>query len=1041
MAKPQKSNLSSAVTPALQNAFSTWAIRNPIPPIVLFLVLCVAGLIAFSKLPVSNMPTVVVPVVSVSITQPGAAAEELETQVTRRVEGAIAGLQGVKSITSNISEGSSVSTVEFQLNIDFDRAVNDTRDAISNIRDQLPRSILEPQVTRVEIDGGQILVYSLEAPSLSPEETSWFIDDYLTRELLSLKGVASVTRGGGVDRAITLTLNPATLMALGVSVADISRQLAQTNANLPGGRTTVAGTEYTLRTLGNAKTFEALGQTQISLGNGRSVKLADLGTLTDGAAETRTLAKLDGQPVVTFSIYRSKGSSELTVANAVEAKLNTIAKVHPEVHFREIFSIIPITKNSYYGTMINFIEGTILTILVVFLFLRDKRATLIAAVAIPLSIIPTFLFMYWLGFSLNAVSLLGIALVTGVLVDDAIVEIENIHRHMREGKKPYEAAMIAVDEIGLAVIATTLVICAVFVPVSFMPGIPGQFFIQFGLTVAIAAFFSLVVARLITPMLAAYFLKPIPHEAERIEGWLLRYKHLVEWTLSHRKSTLAIAAVSMVFSFGMIPFLSTGFIPYEDFGESSITLELPRGSTLAQTDAVAQQVASILKKHPEVRYVLTNVAGSRTGLSGPETLFGGNNSGVNVASIQAKLVPASERSMDQRTFEAMILPELKKIPDIRLTFANASGSKDVTLALVSENGPLLEQTAEAIEREMRQITGLSSVATTASLKQPEIIITPDFNKAAALGITTQAISDALQVATLGDIEANLPKFNLGTRQIPIRLRLPETSQPNLNLIRNLPLPTANGQSVPLAAIATIAMGNGPTAIERFDRQRKISLEANLNGIALGEAMSLINSLPSVKNLPSGVQLKNAGDAEVMAELFGGFLQAIGAGLMMVYAIQVLLYKDWIQPFTRMAALPLSIGGAFVMLLVTGTDFSMPAMIGILMLMGIADKNSILLVDYMLELLKRGEERQQAIIQACMVRARPIIMTSLAMLAGMMPIALGLGLDSAFRGPMAIAVIGGLISSTALSLIFVPVLFSYVRDFEEWLGPKLKHYIN
>lgn len=1022
-----------------RTTFSTWAIRNPIPPIVLFLVLTLAGIAAYLQLPINNMPSVVVPVVTVHITQPGAAASEIETQITQKVESQLAGIQGVKHIVSNVSQGSSHTTIEFHLETDFDRAVNDTRDAVSNVRDQLPRSILEPIIQRVEIDGGAILIYSVEAPEMRAENLSWYIDDSLSRELLSIRGVASIQRQGGIDHEITLSLDPQKLAAFGVSASDVSRQLAQTNVDLPGGRLTLSDTEYTLRTLGNVSSVDALKETYIALGGGRQVKLTDLGSVTDGGAELRSISRLNGKPVVTFQVYRTKGSSEVTVARKVEAKLAEMMKHRSDVRFKEIFSLVTLTENSFKSTISNFVEGASLTVLVVFLFLRDKRATVIAALAIPLSIIPTFLCLYWLGFTLNAVSLLAISLVTGVLVDDAIVEIENIHRHMREGKKPYDAAMVAADEIGLAVVATTLVICAVFIPVSFMGGIPGQFFKQFGLTVAIAAFFSLVVARLLTPMLAAYLLKAPKHIHDKPAAWLRYYEKMVKWTLAHRLKTIGIAVLSMIGSFGMIPFLSTGFIPYEDFSQSRLSIELPRGSTLEQTDAVAQRIAAMLSERDEVEYVLTSVAGASAASFGPSNQghMGGN---VNQATIEVKLVPPSMRDLDQRAFENSMLPALKKIPDIRLNFANASGAKDVSVALMSDDGKALERAAQEVERQMRTLPELNSVSSTASLRQPEIIITPDFAKAAQLGVSVQAISDAINIATIGDIEANLAKFNYGNRQIPIRVRLPNVNGQDLGVIENLKLPTNRGSAVPLSAIAKISFGTGPTVIERYNRQRKISLEANLNNVALGEALAKVYDLPAMKNLPNNVRVQNVGDAEVMSELFAGFMQAIGAGLLMVYAIQVILYKDWIQPFTRMAALPLSIGGAFIMLLLTGTDMSMPAMIGILMLMGIADKNSILLVDYMLELIHRGVPRYEAIVQACMVRARPIIMTSLAMTAGMMPIALGIGLDTAFRAPMAIAVIGGLISSTALSLIFVPVLFSYVRDFEEWMIPKLKRLI-
>lgn len=1022
-------------------SFSTWAIRNPIPPIVLFLVLTVAGTMAYMKLPVNNMPALVVPMVSVNINQPGATATEMETQITRVVESALAGMQGVKHITSTISEGSSSSSIEFQLETNFDRAVNDTRDAVAGIRDRLPKSILEPQVQRVDMDGGAILMYTLEAPEMPAEEASWFIDDFLNRELMGVGGVARVLRQGGIDHEITCTLDPAKLMALGVSAADISRSLAQTNVDLPGGRITLSGREYALRTLGNAKTVELLKETRITLANGHASRLGDLGTITDGGTEARNITKLDGKPAITFQIFRSKGSSDVEVARKVEAKLAEIETTRNDIRFRQIFSLVTFTKDSFHATISNFAEGAALTILVVFLFLRDRRATLIAAIAIPLSILPTFLIMYWLGFSLNTVSLLAISLVTGVLVDDAIVEIENIHRHMREGRTPYDAAMFAADEIGLAVIATTLVICAVFVPVSFMPGISGQFFLQFGLTVAIAAFFSLVVARLLTPMLAAYLLKVPKHQDERFPQWMGHYHRLVHWTLDHRLKTMGLALLSMVFSFGMIPLLSAGFIPYEDVAQSRLTLELPRGATLEQTDEAAQRAAVMLKKQPEVEYVLTSIGSNSANTDGPGGPDAVSTNGINVATLDVKLVPPGERTLGQRAFEARLLPELQTLPDMRINFRNPSGEKEVTITLVSENGEALARTAEALEREMRALPELIGVSTTASLAQPEITITPDFAKAAQLGLSVQAISDAINIGTIGDIEENLAKFNYGNRQIPIRVRLPKESHQSMDMLKNLQLPTAQGGKVPLAAVANITFGSGPTTIQHHDRQRQITLEANLAEIALGSALDKIHALPAMKNRPVDVKMQNSGDAEVMAELFASFGQAIGTGLLIVYAIQVLLYKDWIQPFTRMAALPLSIGGAFILLLVTGTDFSMPVLIGMLMLMGIADKNSILLVDYMLELMQQGRSRREAIVEACMVRVRPILMTSFAMLAGMLPIALRLGLDTAFRAPMAIAVMGGLISSTALSLIFVPVMFSYVRDFEDWLRPRAKKVVS
>ena len=1002
--------------------FSTWAIKNPIPPLVLFLVLTVAGIVGYLKLPVNNMPNVVVPFVSIVIAEPGASAAELESQITRKVEGAISGVQGVKHITSNISEGKSETIVEFYLETNFDRAVNDARDAVANIRDQLPRTILEPVITRIDIENDPILTYAIEAPKLKPEEVSWFVDDTLARELLAVRGVAKVERGGGVEHEITVALKPARLMAYGITASDISRQLATFNIDLPGGRVMVEGVEHAIRTLGGATSVDALRNARISVPGGKIVRLADIADVTDGGAEPRAMTRLNGAPAVSFMVYRTKDASEVSVAHAVADKLKKIEQQNPDIHTTQLFSLAAFTEKTFHSTIQTFFEGTLLTVLVVFFFLRDWRATAMAAITIPLSIIPTFLFIHALGFTLNGVSLLAISLVTGVLVDDAIVEIENIHRHMKLGKSAYDAAIEASAEIGMAVVATTLVICAVFTPVSFMGGIPGQYFRQFGLPVAMAAFFSLLVARLLTPLLAAYWLKPTTRkEAHRSNHMLRRYGHLVEWTLRHRLRTLGIAAIVLVASFAMIPFIDSGLMPYQDMSQSQLTIELPRGTTLDETDSVAQHVVTLLRQRPEVAYVLSSISEEK--------------GGINKATLDIKLVPPGNRRLDQKAFENEVLPQLKTLPDMRIGFANNSGARDVSIALVSENGPALEKAALELERDMRGMKGLQSVASTAGQSQPEIVIVPDYEKASRLGITVEQVSDAVRIATIGDLDANLAKFTDGNRQIPIRVRMPEHNMPDIHVIENLMIPGTAGSAVPLKAIASITYGSGPTTIERYDRQRKIAVEANLNGWALGAAVEAINALPVIKNLPPDVRVENTGDAEVMDELFSGFAIAIAAGLLMVYAIQVLLYKDWLQPLTRMTALPLAIGGTFFLLLITGTELNLPAVIGILMLMGIADKNSILLVDYMIELIHRGMPRHEAIVHACLTRARPIIMTSFAMLASMLPIALGLGSDSSFRSPMAIAVIGGLISSTALSLVFVPVLFSYVREFEDWLLAK------
>ncbi|TXH64851.1 MAG: efflux RND transporter permease subunit [Lysobacteraceae bacterium] len=997
-------------------SFSTWAIRNPTPPILLFLLLTVAGLFAFNNLPISNVPNVVLPVVNVRLEQPGATPSQLETQVTRRAEAALATLPGVNRITSTITEGVSLTTIEFTLETPLDRAVNDARNEMARIRQDLPATVREPIVGYAVDSNAAMSTYSLEWEGRTPEALSWFLDDTLTRELLSIRGVSRVIRNGGADDEVSIILDPARLSSLGVTSADVASQLAATQVEIPGGRLVLRNVEYAMRTKGKATTLAELEALRIRLPTGGEARLSDLGKIHRGAPEATTITRLDGSPAVTFSVFKTDESSEISVSNAIDARLEEVAAKHSGLRFERVLSVVPLTERGYRSTVITFIEGAVLTVLVIFLFLRDRRATIIAALAIPLSIIPTFLCMQWLGFTLNFVSTVAISLVTGVLVDDAIVEIENIHRHMREGRTPMEAAIEASEEIGLSVIATTLVICAVFVPVSFMDGIIGRYFIQFGLTIAIAAFFSLLVARLFTPMLASRLLKATPVDHDKHDGPIMtRYLRIVDWTLRHRARTLAISLLIVAGSVALVPLLPAGFMPYQDLSQASISLEMPRGSTVEQTDAAAQRVARILSQRPEVDAVLTT-SGELSG-------------GANQAKILVALVPPDQRELDEREFAAELQPQLNALPDMRISFDNNTGGKDVSIVLVGEDVETLTRTAEALEREMREVPGLVSVTSSNRQRQREIVVEMDPIHAARLGVTAAQVGHAINVSTIGDDPSQLPKFSDKDREIPIRVRLPNDFGDRLTALNNLKLQTASGESVPLSSVAKLSFGQGPALIERYDRQRQLQIDANLDNIPLGTALERIAALPTMRNLPPSVSERRTGEAELIAEVMTGFLQAMAIGLLLVYSIQVLLYHDWLLPLARMGALPLSIGGAFMLMFVTRTELGLPALIGVMMLMGIADKNSILLVDHMLERMRAGTPKNEALITACRVRARPIVMTSVAMAAGMLPAALKIGLDADFRAPMAIALIGGLISSTALSLLFMPAIFSLVNDFE------------
>jgi HAE1 family hydrophobic/amphiphilic exporter-1 len=1011
---------------------SAWAIRKPVPSIVLFVVLTAIGLYTFDRLPITRMPNIDVPIVSVTITQPGAAPSELETQVTKVVETSIAGVQGVKHISSTITEGTSLTVVEFQLETQVDRAVNDVRDAVTKVRTELPQDIEEPLVQRVDVEGMAIVTYAASAPAMTPEELSWFVDDTLVRALQGVRGVAQVKREGGVEREIRISLDPDKLAALGVTAADVNRELAATNVDLAGGRGEIGTQEQSVRTLGGASTVEDLAETRISLpatggGGTRYVRLADLATVTDGAAEPRIFARLDGKPVVAFGIYRAKGFSDVVVAENAEKALQDLEKRHPEVDITLIDSTVKYTEADYTSAMHTLMEGAVLAVIVVMVFLRDWRATIITATAIPLSILPTFWVMDLLGFSLNGVSLLAVTLVTGILVDDAIVEIENIVRHMRMGKSAYRAAIDAADEIGLAVVATTLTIVAVFLPVSFMGGIAGQYFRQFGITVAVAVLFSLLVARLLTPMLAAYFMRDHGHR-EKPDSWLMRaYVGLLHRSIRHRFLTVTAGILLFIGSMWLSTLLPSGFIPNSDVSRSVLALELPPGATLEATRRVVDEVTDTLKAQPEVASVFATAGSGST--DGPAS--GGGE--VRKATIIVNLVPRAERTATQKEFEMRLRDDIARIPDLRFNFGASGGAgpggREFTIILSGSDGAEVEAKALELEREIREkVKGLSNVQTSAALERPELRVVPKLAEAAALGVSVSDIAQTVRIATLGDVSQNLAKFSAGDRQVPIRVQLDERARGDLSTFETLKVRTAAGASVPLLSVADISFGTGPSSLNRYDRARRVAVEADLAGnTQLGEALAEVYALPAARNMPSSIVLTESGDAEIMGEVFGGFATAMMAGVMMVLAVLVLLFANVLQPITILIALPLSVGGAFIALLLTNNAMTLPVVIGFLMLMGIVTKNAILLVDFAIESVHAGADRTTALIEAGRKRAQPIIMTTIAMAAGMMPSALGLGEGGDFRSPMAIAVIGGLLASTLLSLIFVPAVFTLMDD--------------
>jgi hydrophobe/amphiphile efflux-1 (HAE1) family protein len=1003
---------------------SAWAIRHPVTPIVLFVVLLFMGTVSFLRVPVTLNPDVAFPVVLVQVAQPGASPQEVETQIMQKIEGAVAGVGNIDNIVSLAIEGQSRSFIQFNIGTPIDRAVADVRDAIAKVRVDLPQGIQEPTVQRIDIDGNAIVAYAVSSSTLSNEDLSWFVDNAITKRLLAVEGVSQVTRDGGVSREIRVELDPGRMQALGVTAAEVNQQLRTLNLDSPGGRVQIGGGEQAIRVLGEARTAKALGETQIMLRGGRFARLSDLADVKDSVAEIRSLSRLNGRPATMFSVYKAKGSSDVNVLAAVERELGKIEKENPQVVVSQAYTSVDYTKSTYHSAMEALVEGSLLAVLVVFLFLRNVRATLIAALAIPLSAIPAFAFMQWMGFTLNQISLLALSLVAGVLVDDAIVEIENIVRHMRMGKGGFQAALDAADEIGLAVVATSATIIAVFLPVSFMGGITGQYFKQFGLTVAAAVFFSLLVARLITPVLAAYTLKSdriAAHADGPIMAW---YQRVLRWSTRHRWKTLGAGAAFFALSILGLMLTPTEFIPASDLSWTMLNVELPAGARLEDTSAVSAAAYRILARQPEVASVVEQIGGDEFGE-------------VRVANLFITLVKPSHRKVTQLQWEDRVIHDLAAIPDARIHFnRNNDNGRDITIYITGDNTQLTEASARKVVDEMRQLPMLRDVGIDGDMPRPEILIKPHLDLASQLGVTVASLSDTIRIATLGELDQYSAKFSLGDRQVPIRVSLAEDQRHDLSTLENLPVPTASGNAVPLKAVADISFGQGPTRVRRYNQARRLSVVADLNnGAKLGPAMEKIKALPALKNLPPGVRQVDVGNAKYMAELKTNFSIALVTGILMVFAVLVLLFARVLQPLTILGSLLLSFGGAVAALLLTGSALSLGAMIGFLMLMGIVAKNAILLVDFAIEEMRAGRDRLTAILEAGHKRARPIVMTTVAMIAGMLPVAVGLGGDTSFRQPMAVAVIGGLITSTALTLVIVPAAFTLIDDIERWFAPK------
>lgn len=1010
---------------------SAYSIRNPLVAILLFVLLTLGGIYGFMQMKVQQFPDIDLPAVVVTVTLPGAAPSQLENDIAKKIENKLTSIEGVKHIRTTLQTGAATMVTEFVLEKDIQEAVDDVRSAVGEVRGDLPAAANDPIITKVSTAGFPVVTYSVASDNMNVEDLSWFVDDTVTKRLSDIPGVSTVSRIGGLQREITVAADPIALSGLKYPIAQLSEQITGIQQDSSGGEAEVGKTTQTIRVLGAVERASDLNNLQVAVPTGGTQALGRMAQITDGAADPSSIAKLDGQTVVAFNITRSRGASEVEVMELVDAELAKLSADVGNIDIEKVYDRATPIAEDYQASLRMLIEGGLLAVVVVFLFLRNVRATFVAAVALPLSVIPTFLGMYLFGFSLNIISLLALSLVIGVLVDDAIVEVENIIRHLRMGKTPYEAAMEAADEIGLAVVATTFTLIAVFLPTAFMGGIVGQFFRQFGWTAALSIFASLMVARLITPMMAAYILRPEKKHVEKQSALMDWYLKVVSWTLHHRWITMGATLILFVASLALVKLLPTSFIPDNDIDQTRVEIELTPDVALEDTERVAAMASERILAMPEVSHIFTSVGEAQAAM---EASSGGK--AENIAGLDIVLAPRVERASKQE-IERQISSMLSEVPGARFTVGLSSGGETgYNFSLTSTDPRLLEQTAQQIMTEIRALPSAGAVTSDRSLPRQELTVTPDRLAMADKGVTTQDIATTLRVATVGDYEQRLSKLNLDTRQIPIVVRLPDVAKQNVSQLEGLYVPNAlpPGQGVRVGEVASLNFGTGPAQISRLDRERAISITVQPANGELGDLVQAVKAIPSMQQLPASITIIDQGQAENMAELFSGFVIAMSVGVVCILGVLILLFGRILQPFTILMALPLSIGGAFVGLVITNSSLSMPSMIGFIMLMGIATKNSILLVDYALIAQRRGLARFDAIIDACRKRARPIIMTTIAMGAGMMPLVFGWGdADPTFRRPMAAAVLGGLVTSTLLSLVVIPVVYTLMDDLSGWFG--------
>ncbi|MCX5833866.1 MAG: efflux RND transporter permease subunit [Deltaproteobacteria bacterium] len=1024
------------------------SIKRPVFATMFILALVVLGIVSYPSIGVDLYPKVDLPIVNVTTRLTGASPEIMDIDVTDKIEEAINTINGVKTISSQSTEGVSVVTVEFVLERDIDLAAQDVREKISIIRRKLPDDIDEPIIEKVDPDSSPVLWLSLSG-SRSIGELSTYADEVLKEKLQKVSGVGAVNLGGLRLRQVRIWLDQNKLQAYQIAASDVVQALARENVELPGGRIESASKEYSVKIKGEFPRVPDFNDLIVAYFKGAPVRIRDIGRAEDGLEERRSIARLDGETAVGLGIQKQSGTNTVEVIDLVKKELKKAEQtLPPGMKLSISFDQSRFIKTSIHEVQNHLIIGGFLAVLAVFLFLRNIRTTMISALALPISVISTFFLIQIFGFTFNNMTMLGLTLSIGLLIDDAIIVIENIYRHIEEGMKPREAAAFATAEIGLAVMATTMAIVAIFLPVAFMKGIIGRFFLQFALTVVFALLVSLVVSFTLTPMMSSRYLKahaarnpghnpgkPRLRRFYRAGDWLERlykktedvYRRILVFCLNRRNVVLISAVAVFVLSLLMTRFIGKEFVPQEDQSQFIVRLEAPIDYSVDETDKLFQKAEAIVKEIPEIIRLYYSQGYGRF-------------KEINKAVFFITLSPKKERKRSQQAIQAEIRKKLAGIPGLKASAENISliggGQRNVPIQYAIRGTDLdaLSRYARQITDEFSRLPGIVDVDSTIEAGKPEVKIYIDREKAADLGVNIATIAEAVNFLVGGEVDVTKYKDEAKGRRYDVRARLNPEDRVNPTDIGRIYVRSKDGRLVELSNMVKLIEGGGPSVINRVDRQRAVTLFANLEKKPMGQALEELNGI-TYKILPSDFTASYKGQANVMQESFQYLLFAVMLGIIMAYMVLAAQFESFIHPFTVLLSIPLSFVGAFGALLITGKTLNVFSYIGLILLLGLVKKNAILLVDYTNTLRARGVERREAILEAGPVRLRPILMTTFAMIFGMLPVALGVGEGAETRSPMGVAVIGGLLTSLFLTLVVVPAAYDLFDDGQEWLRRK------